>query len=604
MQTLLPIWDKRPKNLRRITGNGKDMKTIQEDALPTTASNNNSKNPSDSANSRPTRFRFLRAFGVTFGILISLGFFHLLGRFFGTEWENSRRPAVYGKNARRLKRLLLSLQGIFIKAGQLISILSNFLPDYFRRELEELQDKIPPRPLSEIYGRIRKDLGKDPSLLFAEFEKNPIASASLAQVHLARLHDGRQVAVKVQYLDIEANTKTDLQTIKRLLSFYGFFLRIKGLGNLHSQFSEMIKEELDFRLEAQHIETIAANFAGKPHVFFPKVIHELSSERVLTTEYMPGVKISDLEKLAELNIDRQALAERVVTAYCQMIFSDGIYHADPHPGNILVQPDGSIVFLDFGAVAKLSSEMKNGILQFFQGILKRDNDQISAALQQMGLIALHEDTHQVEQLIDYIYSRFLQQLNVASWNLSDIHVEMQDKLDMMVDFSKMDISLRELMATFQIPKDLVLLLRTLLLLLGLCTHLSPTLNPMKIIQPYLEEFVFGQDKNWVKLIETAVKDIVLSTITIPADLRSFLTKANHGELEVQVKGLAESANLAYALGHQLLYGLFVMFFGGFGYLAYSNGETALATGMFGIGAFFLLSLGYSFWHARKWQKKR
>ena len=563
--------------------------------------NDDSEKMSASANKPPRRLRFLLALGVTFDIMISLGFFHLLGRFFGTEWENDKRPAVYSKNAKKLKQLLLSLQGIFIKAGQLISILSNFLPDYFRKELEELQDKIPPRPLSEIYERIHKEFGKDPDLLFAEFNRKPIASASLAQVHLARLHDSRPVAVKVQYLDIEANTKIDLQTIKRLLSFYGFFLRIKGLANLHSQFSEMIKEELDFRLEAEHIETIAANFAGDPHIFFPKVIHELSSERVLTTEFMPGVNISDLEKLAEQNIDRQALAERVVTAYCQMIFRDGIYHADPHPGNILVQPDGSIVFVDFGAVARLSDEMKKGIIQFFQGVLKRDNDQISAALQQMGVIALHEDTRHVERLIDYIYSRFLKQMTVESWNLSDIHVSMQDKLDMMVDFSEMEISLRELMATFQIPKDLVLLSRTLLLLLGLCTSLSPTMNPMKTIQPYLEDFVFGHDKNWVKLIETAVKDILVSAITLPANLQSFLTKANQGELVV--KGLAESANLVYALGHQLLYGLFAMFFGGCGYFAYVHEEWAFLKGMFVVGAFFLLCLGHSFLRARKWQKK-
>lgn len=563
--------------------------------------NDDSENLSDSTNKRPTRFRFLLAFGVTFRIVISLGFFHLLGKIFGTEWENSKRPTVYSKNAQKLKHLLLSLQGIFIKAGQLISILSNFLPDYFRKELEELQDKIPPRPLSEIYERIRIELAKDTGQIFAEFDKKSIASASLAQVHLARLHDGRQVAVKVQYLDIEANTKADLQTIKRLLSFYGFFLRIKGLGNLHSQFSEMIQEELDFRLEAEHIETIAANFAGNPHVFFPKVIHELSSERVLTTEYMPGVNIADLEKLTELNIDRQTLAERVLTAYCQMIFSDGIYHADPHPGNILVQPDGSIVFIDFGAVAKLSDEMKKGIIQFFQGVLKRDNDQISDALQQMGVITLHKDSRHIEQLVNYLYSRFLKQMTVESWNLSDIHMSIQDKLDMMVDFSEMDISLRELMATFQIPKDLVLLSRTLLLLMGLCTSLSPAMNPMKTIQPYLEEFVFGQERNWVKLIETAVKDIVISAITIPTNLQSFLTKANRGELEV--KGLTESFKLVYALGHQLLYGLFVMFFGGFGYLAYSNGQIVLSKGMFVVSAFFLLSLGYSFLRARKWQQR-
>jgi predicted unusual protein kinase regulating ubiquinone biosynthesis (AarF/ABC1/UbiB family) len=549
------------------------------------------------SSSNPVKFRFLRAFGVTLGIVINLGLFHLCGSLLGKEWENSRRPAVYGKNARRLKRLLLSLRGIFIKAGQLISILSNFLPDYFRKELEDLQDKIPPRPLSEMYERIRKELGQEVEQLFAEFDPTPIASASLAQVHLARLHDGRRVAVKIQYLDIEANTKKDLRTIQQLLSFYGFFLRIKGLGFVHSQFSQMIHEELDFRLEAQHIETIAANFAGSPQVFFPKVIHELSTERVLTTEFMEGVKISDLDNLAAQNIDRQALAERVLTAYCQMIFSDGVYHADPHPGNILVQSDGSIVFVDFGAVARLSDEMKKGILQFFEGVIKRDNDQISAALQQMGLIALHDDTQHVDRLVDYFYSRFLQQMSVDSWNLSDIRVSAQDKLDMLVDFSKMDISLRELMDTFQIPKDLVLLARTLLLLLGLCTHLSPTLNPMKTIRPYLEEFVLGHDKNWVKLLETTVKDLLLSAITIPAELQSFLVKANHGGLEV--KGLSESANLLYTAGHQLLYSLFVMFFGAFAYVAYHNGETVLSKGLLAAGALFTVSLGISFLRGRK-----
>jgi ubiquinone biosynthesis protein len=579
------------------------MKMIRENIPQPMTFSDNPENLSEPASNHPTKFRFIRAFVVTFLIVINLSLFHLLGKLLGAEWENSRMPAVYGKNAQRLKRLLLSLQGIFIKAGQLISILSNFLPDYFRKELEGLQDKIPPRPLHEITGRIRQELGADPDQLFAEFDKTPIASASLAQVHLARLHDGRQVAVKVQYVGIEVIARQDLRTIKGLLSFYGFFLRIKGLGNLHSQFSAMINEELDFRLEAQHIETIAANFTGNLHVLFPEVIHELSSERVLTTEYMHGVSIADLAKLTELNIDRQALAERVVTAYCQMIFIDGIYHADPHPGNILVQPDGSIVFLDFGAVAKLSNEVREGILQLVQGILKRDNNQISAALQQMGLIALHEDTHHVEQLVDYLYSHFLKQMTVESWNLSDIHVDMQDKLDAMVDFSKMDISLQELMATFQIPKDLVLLERTLLLLLGLCTHLSPTMNPMKTIQPYLEEFVLGKDKNWLKLIESTLKDIALSVITIPANIQTVLAKANRGELEVKVKGMGEDVNLIYALGHQLLYGLFVMFFGGLGYFAHSNGDIALSRGMFGISAFFLFVLGYSFLHARKWQKK-
>ena len=131
--------------------NEDDMNSIHENIRSSNSTKDSSRDLSSSANTRPIRFRFIRAFGVTFGILINLGLFHLWGKFLGKEWENSRRPAVYGENAQRLKRLLLSLAGIFIKAGQLISILSNFLPDYFRKELEELQDKIPPRPVSEMY---------------------------------------------------------------------------------------------------------------------------------------------------------------------------------------------------------------------------------------------------------------------------------------------------------------------------------------------------------------------------------------------------------------------------------------------------------------------
>ena len=234
------------------------------------------------------------------------------------------------------------------------------------------------------------------------------------------------------------------------------------------------------------------------------------------------------------------MAERLVTAYCQMIFSDGIYHADPHPGNILVQPDGSLVFLDFGAVSKLSDDMREGILRFFEGVLKRDNNLISTALKQMGI---YSPCMKIVSMLNSLSNNLLnistaislEQVTLDSWHLSDIKADLQTKLEVMADFSKMDISFRELTSTFQIPKDWVLLERTILLLLGLCTHLSPTMNPMKTIQPYLEGFVFGKDKDWVKLIESAVKDIALSIITIPTSTQNFLTKANQGKLELKVK---------------------------------------------------------------------
>lgn len=551
----------------------------------------------------PKNFRFQRAFWATLRILISIGSFHLLAKLFSSEWKQQRISEKYQQNARKLKKSILSLKGIFIKVGQLISILSNFLPEDFRKELEELQDRIPQRPIKEITGRIQKEFGKTPDLLFSEFDKTAIASASLAQVHLARLHDGRQVAVKVQYLDIEATAKKDLKTIKRLLSFVGIFVHIKGLSKIHPEISEMIKEELDFRIEAKNIETISSNFIGVSGVYFPKVIPELSSERVLTAEFIDGFNISDLDKIAAYKLDRLELAERILTTYCKMIFSDGIYHADPHPGNILVKPDGSIVFLDFGAVSKLSDGMKAGIPRFIEGVLKRDNSQISSALKQMGFVGQQVDYQQIDEIIEYFYRRFLEGIPFDSWNLADIQVDIQMKMEVMADFRKMNISMGELFSLFHIPKDWILLERTILLLMGLCTHLCPEMNPIKTIRPYLEEFVLGKDKNWAKFIQSAVKDITFSAISLPSNIQNILTRANQGELEIKLKGQSENVKLMYILGHQLLFGMFVMFFSGAGYLALKQGDVFLSKGFFSLSVFFLFSLGISFWRARKWLKK-
>ena len=551
----------------------------------------------------PKSFRFQRAFWVTLRILISMGIFHLLAKLFGSEWKKNRISDKYQQNAKKLKKSILSLKGIFIKVGQLISILSNFLPKDFRKELEELQDRIPQRPIKEITDRIQKEFGQAPDLLFSEFDETALASASLAQVHLARLHDGCQVAVKVQYLDIESTAKKDLKTINRLLSFVSIFIHIKGISKIHSEISAMIKEELDFRIEAKNIKTISDNFTGDPLVDFPKVIPELSSERVLTTEFIEGFNVSDLEKIAEHKLDRLSLAERILTAYCQMIFSDGIYHADPHPGNILVKPDGSIAFLDFGAVSRLSDGMKAGIPLFIEGVLKRDNSQISSALKQMGFISSQGDYQQVEEIIEYFYSRFLEGISIDSWNLADIQVDIQMKMEVMSDFRKMNISMGEMFSLFHIPKDWILLERTILLLMGLCTHLCPEMNPIKTIRPYLEAFVLGKDKDWAKFIKSAVKDIAFSAISLPANIQKILTKANQGELEIKLKGLNENLKLIYVLGHQLLFGMFVMFFGGAGYFALKQNEILLSRGLLGLSAFFLISLGVSFWRTRKWLRK-
>ena len=525
--------------------------------------------------------------------------------FVGPEGYRQRLMERHRVNARRVERAILELDGLFIKVGQLISILANFLPEEFRRELEGLQDSIPARPVEEIVERIEREFGRGPESLFACWNPVPMASASLAQVHEARLHDGRRVAVKVQHADIDEIAQLDLTAIRRILAIAQFFTRLRGLESYHTEISAMIREELDFRKEAEHIARIASRFGNDPMVGFPVVVPELSTEKVLTTELVEATKVTDLLELERRGIDRPALAQRILTAYCQMIFVDGVYHADPHPGNILVRDDGSIVFVDFGAVGELSRDMKEGIPQFLEGVIKRDASRIGTALRRMGFVARVADDGRTppeedvaERVITYFQRRFLEQVSLESFSLKDVQVDVRAKAEMLADLRRLDVSFRELTQTFQVPKDWVLLERTVLLLLGLCTTLDPAMAPMRTIQPYLQEFVLGRDQDWVSLVRSAVKDMALSVLTLPEGVNRLVARANRGEVEVRVQGLRESADLVYAAAQQLVFGVLAAGAGVIAYLARVRGDKLMATSAALAAAVFLLGVLRSMWKGR------
>ena len=556
----------------------------------------------------PSRFRIARAYGATIRVLASYLWLRLWRSVLGPDAYARALVERHRRNAERVERTILELNGLFIKVGQLISILTNFLPEEFRSGLERLQDQVPTRPLHQIADRIRMEFGREPEELFAYFNPEPIASASLAQVHEAILKDGRRVAVKVQHADIEEIVRLDLTAIRRILGIVQLFTRVRGLESYHSEIREMILEELDFTREAAHIAEIAAHFTDDPMVGFPTVVREFSSQRILTTHFIEGAKVTDLVALEGQGIDRTALAERILKAYCRMIFIDGMYHADPHPGNLLVRADGGVVFVDFGAVGVLSPDMKEGIPIFLEGVIRRDSPKITSALRRMGFVARTAEGDApgdiAERVIDYFQRRFLEDLTIESWSLSDVQVDMRTKLEAMADLRKLDISFRDLAATFEVPKDWVLLERTLLLLLGLCTHLDPSLNPMRTIQPYLQEFVLGRERDWVGLTRSALRDMALSAITIPEGIQRFLTRANRGELQVQVQGLREGANLVYAAAHQLMFSVLATGAAVIAYLSRERGDPGLARLAGALAVFFLLCLAGSILSARRWKAGR
>jgi predicted unusual protein kinase regulating ubiquinone biosynthesis (AarF/ABC1/UbiB family) len=307
------------------------------------------------------------------------------------------------------------------------------------------------------------------------------------------------------------------------------------------------------------------------------VVSELSAARVLVTEFVEGTKITDFAGLEARGLNRRALAERVVTAYCRMIFVDGVYHADPHPGNIFVGEDGAIVFVDFGAVGVLAPQMKEGIPEFLEGVIRNDARQIIGAIQQMGFVSLDMSSEKVaRRVLDWAQRRFLEQVSSDSFQLGNLQVTMQSKLEALADLRKLDISFRQLTSSFQVPKDWVLLERTLLLLLGLCTELDPTWNPMSVIRPYLEEVVLGEDRDWEKLIRASLGDMARRAVTIPEDLHRALERTNQGELEIRVPEINSAARMIVSAAHQLIWCVIAVAAGLTAYQAYDRGRETVA----------------------------
>jgi ubiquinone biosynthesis protein len=553
----------------------------------------------------PTRFRAAKAYAIAVRILLGYAWLRLWRPVLGPSLYHAKLVARHRRTSKRLVDAILDLKGLFIKVGQLISILTNFLPSEFRAELEQLQDSVPARPLDEVVARIQKEFGKPPEELFASFDPIPIASASLAQVHEARLHDGRRVAVKVQHADIEVISQLDLDSIRRILELVQVFARIKGMESYHADISELIRQELDFTQEARNIELIAANFVGNPDVRFPAVVHELSSARVLTTEFVDGAKVTDFDELAAMGIDRAALAHRILKVVCQMIFIDGVYHADPHPGNIIVHPDGAFTLVDFGAVGRLAPSMKAGVPMFWDGVIKRDAGKIAASLRQMGMIARDDDGGEeaaAERAIEYFQRRFLEKMTVESFSLKDIQVDMRTKLDALADLKKLDVSFRQLSSAFQVPKEWVIFERASILTLGLCTAVDPEMNPIRTVGPYLQEFVLGKETDWKGQVTSAVREMGMSAIAIPDKANRFLDRASRGDVQFQISNLPESALLLYAAAQQLIFTFLAVAVGALGYFLDASGDTVLAVLAWGASGLCLVAVAGSMIRARSLRK--
>lgn len=338
--------------------------------------------------SLPRRAERARRIGATFGrVYLGIKTHQLLARGLGESAMRARWSRLHRRSAKAIHGTAVDLRGLILKGCQFLGSRADVLPPEYVEVLSRLQDRVPPRPFSVVRTVVEQELGRPLEEAFRRFERRPIASASLAQVHEAQLHDGHRVAVKVQYPEIGALVRSDLANLRSLFRAVGVVERDFDLMPLVDELARYVPRELDFVNEARNAETIAGHFAHRKDVIVPAVHHAFTSQRVLVMEFMEGIKISDKEALDAAGVDRAAVSRLLAECYCEQVLVHGFFHADPHPGNLRIQvgADGpKLVLLDFGLAKDLPPRFRGGVLAFVTSMFREDATGAAAALLDLG----------------------------------------------------------------------------------------------------------------------------------------------------------------------------------------------------------------------------
>jgi ubiquinone biosynthesis protein len=401
-------------------------------------------------------------------------------------WIRRWRDNLDRRNARRFLAGMLRLRGVFIKLGQILSVLGGFLPKAFTRELESLQDNVPPHPFRDVEKAFVASFGKPPSEYFASIQRTPVAAASLGQVHEATMPDGRKVAVKVLYPGIRDVVRVDMRTLAFVIRVVKRWLPLQRLETVHRSLADLLRRETDYLHEAVCMERMAKNFADEPDILFPEVVHELTSPDVLTMSFMEGVKITRVEELDRLGIDRRQVATRLVQSFYKQLFVDRFFHADPHPGNFLVQrgPDGAprIVVLDFGAISEVSDALIDGALEVLQGVLTADGPMVLRGFRRMGFVAEGANEELLEQTVMLYFKKLLKVKDRSAGALIRAdRVDLEKLASPEVDREE----LRDLMRSIAYPDGWFFVERAAIIAFWLVGQIDPGLDTMRVGVPYV-----------------------------------------------------------------------------------------------------------------------
>jgi len=461
--------------------------------------------------------------------------FLLFGRSREVTSEQRRR------RAESLLDSLLTLGPTFIKLGQLLSTRPDVLPPEYIAEFSKLQDDVPPAEWATAQSVVEQEVGPIGER-FEEFDTDPISGASLGQVYVARL-DGQQVAVKVRRPGVKQLVEADLRVIRWLLPVLIRFVddaRSFSLETLADEFDKTIRQEMDYHREAGMLREIRANFAEDDGVRMPAVVDSHSTDRVLTMEYVEGTKITEIEELDGKDVDRSQLAERLQRTYLQMIVEDGVFHADPHPGNLAVADDGTLVFYDFGMSGYVDPFVQDRIIEFYSAIARQDIDAILDALVAMGTLSPEADREVMGDVME---------LAIADARGQDIEQYRVQQIVQQVEDTMYEFPLR-------LPSNLALVLRVATVVEGVCVTLDPEFDFISVATSYLGEQGYIEEgvREYVRDRGRELRDAVDSSIRIPPKLESALDRVERDDVTVEAE-IADPEDQFDRLARRLVLGM-------------------------------------------------
>lgn len=432
----------------------------------------------------------------------------------------------------------------FVKMGQILSARPDLLPQRFIDEFQKLQDEVKPEDPGVIRSIVEDSLDARIEDVFAEFDEKPMASASVAQAHYARLKDGQRVVVKVQRPGIRDTMASDFRILKRVAPILRFAPQGKVLdpGEVLDEIWETTKQELDFGNEADNMGRFAENNHDEPLITAPRVYRQYTTSNVLVMERIDGVKISDLDALKREGHDLHDLGLRLADNYFKQVFVDGFFHADPHPGNIVVARS-TIVYLDFGIMGTLSKQMREGFNLFLSGVVDHDLDAMSHAILRIGVRKGPVDRGRLYSDIERVYEDYV------AVPLSDI-----DLRNLIADIFRVcrgnDITLR---------REMTMLLRGIMTLEGVVSRLGPEINLMEVAVPYAREYLFGPNDIFRDIREQMRNIHALSRLAsrLPHKFLSLLNNllAGRFNLQVEYRGMDKAVSQLSRMANRLVFGM-------------------------------------------------